>query len=81
MSRSRHTGHGRCNLCGDAGAVRRARESAALDAIPDGVDQLANPEPPEYCGWYCECGSVEGVRELISVEQDRLYVPIAELAA
>ncbi len=31
MSRSHHDGHGRCGACGDAGAVRRAREAANDD--------------------------------------------------
>lgn len=32
MARSRHDGHGRCGVCGDAGAVRRKREAANENA-------------------------------------------------
>lgn len=50
MSRSHKEGHGRCTLCGDAAKNngRRAKDALGLDAIPDGIEEVAAYEIDDH---------------------------------
>ncbi len=67
-------------LWGNKSTHRARLAKIALDAIPDGVDDAQLMDSGRGCGLLCRCGDHDA-GDLISVEQSRLYVPIAELAA
>lgn len=91
MSRSYHCGHGRCLVCGDDGAARRAREEDASR-----VDKREDPDPEravrygewdfddEGCGGDCDmCHSpsefIEWMRSQKIYPAPTLSVPLVEI--
>lgn len=57
MSRSHHEGHGRCTLCGDPDAWKRAREAeaGAIDLV-EGEAEAEERHYPDYVGYHgCDC--------------------------